>query len=842
MQIIKRDGSIRPFDRSKIESAIGRAFQSVGQNPEEGLLEKLAQSVLDKIHRDFPKSHIITVEEVQDLVEIVLIESNNYSVVKSFILYRASHHTLRKTIEDFEGYFQSEPVLELLKQMQRDYTEDAYNLSLLLSKFSTFVTQSMNEEEMLRVLIKSASELTSKEAPKWEYIAGHFLALQLHQEIEAEMLRYDIQDLHAKLQFMASMGLYGEYMLEAYNEEDIRELESYLKKERDFLFNYSGLDLIAKRYLIRDPYGKPLETPQEMFMGISMHLAIPEGAQRVQWAKEFYDILSTLKTTMATPTMSNARKPFHQLSSCFIDIVPDSLDGIYRSIDNFAQVSKHGGGMGLYFGKVRAMGSDIRGFKGVAGGVNRWIKLANDTAVAVDQLGVRAGAVSVYLDIWHKDLPEFLQLRTNNGDDRMKAHDVFPGICVPNYFWELVRDNRDADWHLMCPHEIEKEMGYCLEDYFGEEWTKRYLECVANPKLDKRSMAVKDILRLILKSTVETGTPFVFNRDLVNEANPNGHMGHIYSSNLCTEIAQNMSEIQSLSTTVEEVDGQSIVSTKTIAGDFVVCNLASLVLGNIDLENREELRQVVSTVIRALDNVIDLNYYPVPYAQITNQRYRSIGLGTSGYHHAMVKQGISFQSEEHLAFADQLYEDINYYAISASSELAREKGPYALFAGSDWQTGAYFEKRQYDSERWNELREKVAEHGLRNGYLMAIAPTGSTSIIAGTTAAVDPVMKRYFLEEKKGSIVPRVAPSLTPQTFWLYENAHDIDQNWVVRAAGVRQRHIDQAQSLNLYVTTSYTMSQILNLYIRAYEEGVKSVYYIRSQSLEVENCDSCSA
>ena len=272
-----------------------------------------------------------------------------------------------------------------------------------------------------------------------------------------------------------------------------------------------------------------------------------------------------------------------------------------------------------------------------------------------------------------------------------------------------------------------------------------------------------------------------------------------------------------------------------------MCNLASLVLGNINITDQEELEDVVSTVVRALDNVIDLNYYPVEYAKITNGRYRAIGLGTSGYHHAMVKQGIMFQSEEHLKFADELYENINYYAVKASAEIAKEKGSYEYFEGSDWQSGAYFEKRNYTSERWETLRDEVAK-GMRNAYLMAVAPTGSTSIIAGTTAAVDPVMMRYFLEEKKGQIVPRVAPSLSSQTFWLYENAHEIDQTWVIKSAGIRQRHLDQSQSVNLYITTEYTMKRILNLFIQACEEEVKTIYYVRSKSLEVEECDSCSA
>lgn len=840
MIIIKRSGKTVEFDSQKIKRAIEKAFISVSKPYKEEILEQMATDVQTKAENNFPKDHVVTVEEIQDLVEITLIEHNYYTVVKSYILYRASHHKMRKVLEDFAEYFDDPELMEVMKKIQKDFKEDVYELGNLYTKFSSFAKENMSFGDIVNSLIKAASELTSKDAPKWEYIAGRFLSFNINSNIDIECNKHDIYSFNDKIKLLTKENLYGKYMLEHYSSDEIEELESYIKPERDELFNYSGLELVYKRYLIKSGNGVVLEKVQEMFMGISMHLAMKEK-EKVYWAKKFYDILSNLKVTMATPTMSNARKPFHQLSSCFIDTVPDSLDGIYRSITNFSQVSKHGGGMGLYFGKVRAMGSDIRGFKGVAGGVIRWIRLANDTAVAVDQLGMRQGACAVYLDVWHKDIPEFLQIRTNNGDDRMKAHDVFPAVCFPNYFWELAKNDIDANWYMMCPHEILAYRGYALEDYFGDEWVEKYKECIEDDRIEKRVMSVKDMVRLIIKSTVETGTPFVFNRDIVNKYNPNPHKGVIYSSNLCTEIAQNTSEIESVSKEIVDVNGDTVVVTTTKPGDFVVCNLASLVLGNIDITDQKELEDVVTTVVRALDNVIDLNYYPIEYAEITNGRYRAIGLGTSGYHHAMVKQGIMFQSEEHLKFADELYENINYYAVKASSEIAKEKGSYQYFEGSDWQTGAYFEKRNYNSDRWEALRKEVAK-GMRNAYLMAVAPTGSTSIIAGTTAAIDPVMMRYFLEEKKGQIVPRVAPSLSAQTFWLYENAHEIDQTWVVKSAGIRQRHLDQSQSVNLYITTEYTMKRILNLYIQACEEEVKTLYYIRSKSLEVEECDSCSA
>ena len=740
------------------------------------------------------------------------------------------------------GVLEQLPLGTVLEEIEKAFPEKEYSMDILAEKFQGFDKPGMQPGERLSALIKAAVELTTQDAPKWEYIAGRLLCFKLNKDIAAETNSLGVNSFYDKLRFLTDEGLYGDYILAAYSKEEINEAQTFMKPERDTLLNYSGLDLLSKRYLLRTHDQHPIEMVQEMFLGIALHLAMPEKRDRMDWVRRFYDMLSRLEVTMATPTMANARKPYHQLSSCFIDTVPDSLEGIYRSIDNFAQVSKFGGGMGLYFGKVRATGSSIRGFKGVAGGVIRWLKLVNDTAVAVDQLGVRQGAVAVYLDAWHKDLPEFLQIRTNNGDDRMKAHDIFPAVCYPDLFWRMAKEDLNQPWHLFCPHEIMTVKGYCLEDYYGEEWEKRYLDCVADARLSRRIISIKDIVRLVLKSAVETGTPFTFNRDTVNAANPNAHKGMIYCSNLCTEIAQNMSPIESAGTEIKTKDGDVVVVKTVLPGDFVVCNLASLSLGHLPLEDEQKMNEIVATVVRALDNVIDLNFYPVPFTQITNHRYRSIGLGVSGYHHALAKRRISWESEDHLKFMDEVFERINFAAIKASCELAGEKGRYDYFEGSDWQTGEYFRKRGYDSQKWQSLAADVARKGMRNAYLLAIAPTSSTGIIAGTTAGVDPVMKRFFLEEKKGAMLPRVAPELSDKTYWLYKGAYLIDQSWSMRAAGVRQRHIDQAQSVNLYITNDFTMRQVLNLYLLAWECGVKTIYYVRSKSLEVEECESCAS
>ena len=902
--IKKRDGRSERFDGAKIVEAMRRAFEDVAdeQAAARGLIAGHGASapavsadeleaLLASIEQAMDRDAVDCVEGVQDLVERALMERGHFEVAKSYILYRheraekrAVRVELARAVAGLDGEIACEEghaaagvpsaadddtaaapkdhlAVELdrtLARIQRDFDDPAYDLAMLSARFRALTGAGQDADARLGALIRAAVELTSQEAPRWEMIAARLLDLSFMRRLTATRRELGIASFGELVRHLTERGLYGDYILASYSVSELEEAAAFMVSERDELFAYSGLDLLINRYVIRAHDHTPLESPQEMFLGIALHLAMnEEPTQRLAWVKRFYDMLSKLEVTMATPTLSNARKSDHQLSSCFIDTVPDSLVGIYRSIDNFAQVSKYGGGMGMYLGKVRATGGSIRGFEGVAGGVIRWIRVINDTAVAVDQLGMRQGAVAVYLDAWHRDLPEFLNLRTNNGDDRMKAHDVFPAVCYPDLFWRMAEESLDQDWHLMCPHDILQVKGYALEDFYGDEWERRYRDCVADPRISKRRILIKDLVRLILKSAVETGTPFAFMRDAVNRANPNGHEGVIYCSNLCTEIAQNTSAIEEVAREVVTEDGDTVVVTTTRPGDFVVCNLASLSLGRLPVEDDEVMGHVIETAVRALDNVIDLNFYALPYARITNHRYRSIGLGVSGYHHMLARRGISWESEDHLAFADEVFERINYHAIRASERLAEERGAYGLFEGSDWQTGAYFAKRGYcslsgevaevregamGSERWGELAEAVARNGVRNAYLLAIAPTSSTSILSGTTPGIDPIMRKFFLEEKKGSMLPRVAPELSPRTYWYYKPAHYIEQTWSVRAAGVRQRHIDQAQSMNLYITNDYTLRQVLRLYLEAWRRGVKTIYYVRSKSLEVEECESCSA
>ena len=713
----------------------------------------------------------------------------------------------------------------------------------------------MTTKEIQKILVRTAIEKVINSNDKqfnpdklnvnWQYVAARLFLFDLYKEaaINRGYSTFGYGSFSDLVEKLVSSNRYGKYITDEYSLEDIKELEKYIKPERDYLFNYEGIKLLFDRYLVKGSDKEVFELPQERFMIIAMHLAIPEKDKRVFYAKKFYDILSQLKMTVATPTLANAGTPFYQLSSCFIASVGDNLWSIYDVNSKFAQVSKHGGALGIYVGKIRALNSDIRGYKNTSGGVVPWIRLYNDTAIAVDQLGKRKGGASITLDIWHKDVYDFIDLRTNNGDDRRKAHDIFPSISIPDIFMQrlLKREN----FSLFDPHKVEQVMGYKLEDYYdtddNKEFSERYVECENNKELDPIIVPALDIMKKIMKSAVETGTPFIFFRDTVNKYNPNSHKGMIYSSNLCHEIAQNMYETDLVDQKIVYSEGNNgaTVSSEVSVGDMVTCNLNSINLGKI---NREELKDIIPLQIRMLDNVVTLNNFPVPEARITADKYRAIGLGTSGYHQYLANRKIQWESKEHLLEADSLFEDIAYYAIKASMELSKEKGAYPVFSGSDWDTGAYFKKRKYTSSRFQALANDIHKYGIRNGYIMAVAPTGSTSNISNTTAGIDPIFKKFFIEEKKGNFTPKTAPDLSIENYWYYKEAHTIDQQWSIKACGIRQRHIDQSQSFNLYITPNMSAKDILDLYVSSWENGIKTLYYVRNKSLEMDECTSCSS
>ncbi|MBE2974471.1 ribonucleoside-diphosphate reductase subunit alpha [Priestia megaterium] len=729
-----------------------------------------------------------------------------------------------------------------IERLKKEFTQ--LDFSLYEEKVIQTVTvkENMTDEKVANVLILAALERISMEEPDWTYVAADVYLNELYRKA-ADNRGYDKKEKYGSfyqlIQELTKIGIYNKQLLKTYTEEEINEIASVIIPERDRLFTYIGLLTLADRYLATSHDKRVYELPQERFLIIAMTLMSQEKKEnRTALVKEAYWALSSLYMTVATPTLSNAGKSYGQLSSCFIDTIDDSLRGIYDSNTDLATLSKNGGGIGVYLGHIRSRGSDIKGFKGVSSGTIPWMKQLNNTAVSVDQLGQRQGAIAVYLDVWHKDIFSFLDARLNNGDERQRTHDLFTGVCLPDLFMEKVEARED--WHLFDPHEVRTLMGYSLEDFYDEEegsgsFRTRYAECVNNEQLSRETVPAIEIFKRIMLSQLETGTPYMFYRDTVNRANQNRHEGMVYCSNLCTEITQN----QSTTVVTEEIteDGKIIITKNP--GDFVVCNLSSINLARAVTE--DVLERLIPIQVRMLDNVIELNDLPVLQAKLTNQKYRAVGLGTFGWNHLLALKKIAWETDEAVAYCDELYEQIAYLTVQASMNLAKEKGAYPLFKGSDFESGAYFETRKYTSEAWSELRNEVQNNGIRNGYLMAVAPNSSTSIIAGSTASIDPIFRKFYSEEKKNYKIPVTAPDLSPATNWYYKSVYLIDQHWSIKQNAKRQRHIDQSISFNLYVQNDIRAKELLDLHMTAWKEKLKTTYYVRSTSSEViEECESC--
>ena len=718
--------------------------------------------------------------------------------------------------------------------------------------------QSVNADDLVDHLIREAEARVDVAAPEWEFFAARLYLHRLYKRAGRNRF-YDVGEKYGSYvglqESLADRNIYSNDILRAYTKQELEQAGHMIDPDRDLLFTYNGLYLLATRYLATDTARNVYELPQERWLTIALYLMQDEGGptpaqreRRMQLVGEAYWALSNLYMTVATPTLQNAGKVGGQLSSCFIDTVEDSLQGIYDSNTDIARVSKGGGGVGAYMGYVRASGSAIRGVPNSSGGVVPWIKQLNNTAVSVDQLGQRKGAVAVYLDVWHRDIEAFLDLRLNNGDQRLRAHDVFTAVCIPDLFMEAVE--RRGDWYLFDPHEVHRIKGWYLQDFFDEKkgagsFREKYAEVVADERISRRTVKAIDIFKRLMVSQLETGNPFMFYRDEVNRKNPNKHAGMVYSSNLCTEILQNMSPTTLMQ---EIISGNQIVTTRQ-AGDFVVCNLSSINLGRAvvpqegqgDLVN-DVLERLVPIQVRMLDNVIDLNQLPVPQATITNRKYRAIGLGTFGWHHLLALKGLHWDTPEAEEFSDALYERINQLTIQASMALAKEKGAYPAFPGSDWHSGAYFRDRGYHSAQWLDLAAQVAVNGLRNGWLMAVAPNMSTAQIAGSTASIDPIYSAFYYEEKKDYRHPVVAPGLSLDTWPYYEKGgYRLDQFASVRQNARRQRHIDQSVSFNFYVPSTIRASTLLELHMTAWREGLKTTYYVRSNDMDISECEWCT-
>ncbi len=726
--------------------------------------------------------------------------------------------------------------------------EEQCEFTDLMEAFKKNLIEDIKTEDIEKLLVKTCIDLVTVENIAWQHIAARILLGGLYKQATDNrgLTHKDIytpESYKALFDEYIEKGLYYKKFYDYYTPEDILEAGKHLSLETDETYEYTTIVSCGKRYLL-NPNKVVKELPQEMYMSIALFLAIPEPKEtRLEFALKVYEHCSKQRISLPTPTLLNSRTNFHQLSSCFKINVDDDLRGIYHAIENMSQISKYGGGVGVYLGNIRARGARIRDVKGASGGVNPWIKVINDTAVAVNQLGARLGAISVTLDVWHADIYDFLDLQTETGDIRSKAFDIFPAVSMPDIFMQRVND--DADWILFDPYEISKLYGKNLQDTFSEEFSAFYAELEADDRLEmKRTVKAKDLFKKFLKTTVETGMPYVFYRDTVNRLNPNKHAGNIYSTQLCTEICQNTSTTKFVEEVIE--DGKIVIRYEP--GDLVVCNLASINVATV--HEPEVIASVFPVVMRVLDNVITLNYYPIKESERTSKRYRSVGLGYLGLAEYLAVRKLSYDSAEARQEVDRLFERYTYHTYRASIDLAKERGTYELYPGSEYSKGrllghdkSWFTENTPFAGEWETLFADMAEYGVRFAYHTAPAPNTSTAGMVGTTAALLPIYKRYFVETNLSAPTLRVAPKLSKDNFWFYKEYINMDMLDVIEMIGTIYKWVDQSISFEWMVDPSkVSPAQLYSYYMKAWQDGIKTVYYVRSLSGEVkEDCVSCS-
>lgn len=712
----------------------------------------------------------------------------------------------------------------------------------------------MSTTDIAKTLIQTAVTKIDIDRPNWSFVAARLQLFDLYHAV-ARNLKLKKGEIPTLAKYISHGIAEGKLFPSLANGYNLDDLENYLDQSRDYQFNYLGLKTLIDRYLVKDTKGKVIELPQHMFMCIAMFLAQNESDKQDK-AKQFYDVISKFEVMLATPTLSNARTNRHQLSSCYIGSSPDNIEGIFDAYKEQALLSKFGGGIGWDWNLIRGQASPIDNTPGAAGGTVPFLKIDNDIAIAVDQLGVRKGAIAVYLEPSHADILDFIDLKKNSGEERRRTHDLFPALWIGDDFMKAVKT--DSDWNLYS---------------------------TPGDKIPVQTIRAKDLWKKILTSYYESGSPFLCFKDNANKANPNPHTGHIRSSNLCTEIFQNTepdhymvklwmdngtyilaeetdivplangstkpaNKVTSLDTILYKKStdlGPDVtckvynVEKERIPGRTAVCNLASVNLSKIN--STKDIQRVVPIAVRMLDNVIDLNFYPLKKVKDTNLATRAIGLGVMGEAQLLAEKQIMFGSQIHLEYIDRVMDDISYNVILSSHKLAMEKGSYPEFTGSNWSKGVLpidvanenaLALTEYASQNdWPSLR-KLSKIAMRNGYMMAIAPTSSISILVGTTQAIEPVYKRKWFEENLSGLIPVVVPNLNPDTYAFYKPAYEVDQLDIIKAAAVRQKWIDQGQSTNIFLSLAKASGKYMNqIYTLAHKLGCKSTYYLRSQSPE---------
>ncbi|WP_106475943.1 ribonucleoside-diphosphate reductase subunit alpha [Phytohalomonas tamaricis] len=878
LRVIKRGGDVVAFTPSKISVAITKAFLAVeGENAATSSrireqVKELTQQIMSAFERRMPDGGTLHIEDIQDQVELALMRSGEHKVARAYVLYREEHN--RQRAAQTQGIEKPHPTINVTQKDGSTRPLDLGRIETLVNEAceglahvdaKRIVDESVKNlyngvpvDGVATALMMTARMLVEKD-PNYTYVTARLLQDNLRREalsflgVAEEATFGDMATLYKEaFKVYIARGIEFEQLDPKLAEFDLERLGAALNHSRDNQFTYLGLQTLYDRYFLHRN-GVRYELPQVMFMRVAMGLALNEDDREARTI-EFYELLSSFDYMASTPTLFNAGTIRSQLSSCYLTTVPDALDGIYGAIRDNAMLSKWAGGLGNDWTPVRALGSYIKGTNGKSQGVVPFLKVVNDTAVAVNQGGKRKGAVCAYLESWHLDVEEFLELRKNTGDDRRRTHDMNTANWVPDLFMKRVIE--DKEWTLFSPSNTPD-----LHDLYGAAFEKRFEEYEAMTRsgeitLFKRVQA-KDLWRKMLSMLFETGHPWITFKDPCNLRSPQRHAGVVHSSNLCTEIT--------LNTSVDEI---------------AVCNLGSINLAAHIVDGKldnEKLGRSVKTAVRMLDNVIDINYYAVPQAKNSNFKHRPVGLGLMGFQDALYKQGIAYASDAAVDFADRSMELISYHAIEASSDLAAERGHYKSYEGSLWSQGIlpldsikllaqergeqYLKVDTSSTQDWDRLREKVVQQGMRNSNVMAIAPTATISNICGVAQSIEPTYQNLYVKSNlsgeftvvnahmindlkeaglwdevmindlkyyDGSVQPidRIPDALKQR----YATAFEIEAKWIVAAASRRQKWIDQAQSLNLYIS-GVSGKKLDETYKMAWLMGLKTTYYLRAQA-----------
>ena len=737
---------------------------------------------------------------------------------------------------------------KLLTDVCRGFPLDAQKPLL---KLEEYLKDGMTTSDLFNALTMNVLSLTSVEEPEWKNVAGRLKILALYKQVSLarNMPKNEPPyDYVSFLKYAVDNGIYSTVITEKYSPEELAAAAGFINPDFDFVYDYAGANLLLKRYLCE--YGdKIVELPQDMFLSIALLIEQDEDKEsRMAKVKDTYQKLADRKISLGTPLLMNLRRPNGNLSSCFITAMEDTRESIFYVIDQVSSISKFGGGVGVNISRVRAKGARIKGIKNSSGGVIPWIRILNDTAVAVNQQGKRKGAVTVSLDMWHLDIEDFLELRTENGDQRMKAYDIFPQVVVPDLFMQKVENNED--WLMVDPHEIRTKYGIELAELWGKDFEKAYNQLYLEASFGKLELfkfyPAKELLKKVMRSQIETGMPYIAFKDTLNKYNPNKHDGIIVGTNLCTESHSNVrpSHID------EDVlkDGKVI---RTAEGGLVhVCNLVSINLANIDSD--EELESICETSVRLLDNAIDFTRVPVLEGQQHNKRYRTIGVGAMGLADMLAKHNIPYILSAD--FVDELFEKIAIYNIRASIRLAKEKGTFGAYEGSDWSKGIilghdqiWFNKNAKHPEAWNEIFADLQKYGIRNSQIAAIAPNTSSSLIQGCTASVLPVYSKFFVETHGKGSIPNCPPFIRDK-FWFYQENRNISQETVIDVMSRINKWIDTGISIELMYNLNRNIraKDIYNTIMSAWKKDIKTLYYTRTiqkdgSSLEKSECVSCA-